>query len=74
MQIRPGTVVLCPSKQSTTIGQYISSSNSNIRRLIVLDATWNSIGSLKALPQLAKLPWVHLSNYQTEYWLLYFFY
>uniref|UniRef100_A0A914L741 tRNA-uridine aminocarboxypropyltransferase 1 n=1 Tax=Meloidogyne incognita TaxID=6306 RepID=A0A914L741_MELIC len=66
-EFRPGTVILCPSKYSIPINQYLLT-NGNINNLIVLDSTWNTIGTLKSLPQLNKLPWIHLSNYSTEYW------
>uniref|UniRef100_A0A914M818 tRNA-uridine aminocarboxypropyltransferase 1 n=1 Tax=Meloidogyne incognita TaxID=6306 RepID=A0A914M818_MELIC len=66
-EFRPGTVILCPSKYSIPINQYLLN-NGSINNLIVLDSTWNTIGTLKSLPQLNKLPWIHLSNYSTEYW------
>ena len=58
---------MCPSKYSIPINQYLLN-NGSINNLIVLDSTWNTIGTLKSLPQLNKLPWIHLSNYSTEYW------
>ncbi|KAF7633802.1 DTW domain-containing protein [Meloidogyne graminicola] len=63
----PSTVVLCPSKCSISIDQYFKNFGP-IKTLVVLDSTWNTVNTLKRLPQLEGLTWVHLCNYSTEYW------
>uniref|UniRef100_A0A183BID0 tRNA-uridine aminocarboxypropyltransferase n=1 Tax=Globodera pallida TaxID=36090 RepID=A0A183BID0_GLOPA len=59
--------VLFPSKNSLSIEQFVRE-NGPIRRIVVLDSTWNTVGQLKNIPNLAKLPWVHLRRHTTDYW------
>ncbi|KAL3085014.1 hypothetical protein niasHS_010083 [Heterodera schachtii] len=59
--------VLFPSKNSQSIAQFVRE-NGPLRRIVVLDSTWNTVGQLRNMANIAKLPMVHLRQYTTDYW------
>ncbi|CAD5233325.1 unnamed protein product [Bursaphelenchus xylophilus] len=61
------TAIIFPSQSALPIDQFLEQRPA-LRRLIVLDSTWNAVGQLRNMPQLRKLPCVALKKYTTEYW------
>lgn len=63
----PNTVLVYPDKNATSIAEYVRE-NGPIQRLIVLDATWFTVGGIRQRPELTSLPTVMLRSHKTEYW------
>jgi DTW domain-containing protein YfiP len=64
---RNNIAVVYPSKNALTIEEFVMK-NGPVKRFVFLDATWYTVGSLRALPQLKKLQCVSLEDRRTKYW------
>jgi DTW domain-containing protein YfiP len=58
-------VLLFPTADSLSINQV---DWSNMKRLIVLDGTWNQVRGMSSHPVLQKLPRIHIENVETLFW------
>ncbi|KAI1719246.1 DTW domain-containing protein [Ditylenchus destructor] len=61
------TVLVYPSKNAKSIGEYVLA-HGPIGRLVFVDGTWHNVKAVRNLPQLAGLPCVKLKMYTTDYW------
>ncbi|KAH7693312.1 Protein Y53C12A.10, partial [Aphelenchoides avenae] len=61
------TVIVFPSKTAVSIDEFVQR-NGPIERFVFLDATWNNVGSCRALKQIRKMPYVSLTERKTKYW------